>query len=371
MAMTLKPFSHFARLSALLGCALLMFAKADVAWSFIVLQGPLETDYDVDGNGASDAKAVSQFIQETSLLGIPQGSWAIQTWIQGGLIDYYDTNYNWGPSPNTPNMTGSLNGLGAIVRGLSSGTGGTTAVWSVASKGVPSANPAVNIAPTVSMQFAPLVFTVPPINRTVSNVTNWNYTPTRPDQAAYYVYANGATNIGGGAGGPNAPLRLAPLAVPGPYTPGQVFDTHASLEIVDLAASEIDQVLVDFVSTVEVDSTGSFIYTYQVTNLAEAPLDFDWEAAGFTGEQLEAAGGDDTRVRSFVSDLAPQEVVGMGDLVYHVFNGNLAAPAAGYVPTLVPSPVPAPAAVWLFGSGLAVLWPVVRRRVHARPSRRW
>lgn len=324
---------------------------ANSAHAYNIVAGPLITSYDVnlDNNRQADTRAVSQLVQMTSLAGVPQSSWQLQSWLETDLVDYFLIDYKWGPPPKAPNLSGQFYtfffGLGSF----------KSAVWAIDSNGDPGATPSVRVQPAITQNYAPATFEVSDQGRTVKNVHSWNYPQTMPDQAAYYALKNGSAGAMGNGGNGNR------LAVPGnagalaaTFEPGQIFSTRAAYEIIDKSLNQIDRVLVDFVSTVEVDAAGTFIYTYTVTNHSDVALHFDWPEAGLLDESLEASGQSDSRSASFVSALAPTEAQGAGNLTLLALGGSVALPANGWVPTLVPTPVPLPASLALMGPALGL-----------------
>lgn len=148
-----------------------------------------------------------------------------------------------------------------------------------------------------------------------------------------------------GASPSQSGARTAEIAAAGPILIGETegrlgAHLYTSLPSVDPDAFTT-VTLLTFASTVE--QIGSeYAYTYTVTNESESALEFNWEAAGLSGE-LEASG---STSRSFVSALAP---ISRSSLATGVLGGF---DAGGSLDLLTPVPEPSQLLFLLAGAAL-------------------
>jgi hypothetical protein len=305
---------------------------------------PLETPYSVRRNNVADTWAKSQFVQLTSGIGLPQSKYQIQTWIDTILIDFFQVSYTWGGTNSPPFTAGSFDARSFF--GFTIGTQ-TSVVWAQESGGV---GPGGLQQPAVAVQHALAKFDVHfPLGGVQYTVTNPISSPFLPD-APYYVF-NSSSNSPSGKSPALAPARESPLAAG--IAAGQVFQSGSALEIIDHTANDIVQTLFNFDSTVELQSNGLYTYTYSVSNHSTNAVDVSWSALGPNTLHLDAAGGNDSYALIFESALAPAENTIGGNLL---FQDQLSRTALFGGPITQFEPVPIPAAAWLLGSALGLMW---------------
>ena len=124
---------------------------------------------------------------------------------------------------------------------------------------------------------------------------------------------------------------------------------------------EENPTLATFTSTVTLVAPDLYDYRYNIVNLTDQPLVYDWRGAEKSGEVAAMS----TEIFSFLTSTAPSQSHGF--LAATVNGGAMLGPATTIVPT--PAAIPEPASLLLLVTGLAAAGVFGRRSGH-RAARR-